>query len=385
MTTNGSRWTRAFGAVAVVAGLMTTATSTPQGGPLAQAPNGVPAALMKKLTRGANITRWFGYVSPTDTSILGGYLVDEDYQNFKKMGLQFVRLCVTPSVIYRKGAPDPVNLKFVDSGIDRLQKAGLAVLWDLHDNGEMKLDEPGHDNAGFIRFWEELARHYKGKSETSIVFELLNEPIFQRNPEVWYTLQQQTVEAIRTIDPKRTILVASTGWDGIDTLIAMKPLEEKNLIYSFHCYDPFIFSHQGATWTGEQQKVMRDIPFPSSPEAVEAMIDKIPDQYKGAVRFYGNQKLSAQYLYDRLSTAMRWGAQNHVPVLLGEFGAFPPVSPPESRARWFDAMHDAIHQLGVPNALWGYDDAFGFGREKSADGKVHIDELTLKHLYKIGQ
>lgn len=348
-----------------------------------QAPNGVPSPLLKKLTRGVNITRWFCYGSPTDATTFKGYLLDEDFQNFKRLGVNYVRLCISPEVIYREGTPDPTNLQYIDGALDRLEKAGLAVLWDLHDNGQMKLDEPGHDNSGFIKFWEALATHYKGKQESSIVFELLNEPIFQKNADVWYKLQSQTVAAIRAIDPKRTILVASTGWDGIDTLLNMKPLDEKNLIYSFHCYDPFVFTHQGATWTGEQQKALKDVPFPSSPEGVSAMIDKIPSQFQGAVRDYGERRFDAKYLYDRLASAVRWGAQNRVPVLLGEFGAYPPVSPPDSRARWFDGISEAIKSLNLPNALWGYDDGFGFGRTVSSDGKVHLDPVTLKHLYKM--
>jgi aryl-phospho-beta-D-glucosidase BglC (GH1 family) len=347
-----------------------------------QAPNGVPAVLMKKLTRGVNVTGWFGYVDPNDTAHFTSHLVDEDFQDFKKIGVDFIRLVIGPKVIYRDGAPDSTNLEFIDKGIDRLQKAGLAVLWDLHDNGEMKLDEPEHDTSGFVRFWQAVAGHYRGVYEKSMVFELLNEPMFLKNPEVWYALQRRTVAAIRAIDPARTILVASTGWDGIDTLVTMTPLEQKNIIYSFHFYDPFIYTHQGATWTGEQQKVMRDIPFPSSPEAVAAMIDKIPEQYKAAVRDYGEQRLGKDYLYGRLAKAKAWGTQNRVPVLLGEFGSYALVAPPDARGRWFDAMHDVIQELGLPNALWGYEDTFGLGRVKSADGKVHLDPVTMAHFYK---
>lgn len=361
----------------------TVALSTAAPFSQSQAPNGVPSALLKKLTRGVNITRWFCYGPPTDTATFKGYLLDEDLQNFKRLGVHYVRLCISPEVIYRDGTADPTNLQYIDAALERLENAGLAVLWDLHDNGQMKLDAPDHDNSGFVKFWEALASHYKGKQKASTVFELLNEPIFQKNPEVWYKLQRQTVAAIRAIDPDRTVLIASTGWDGIDTLLSMQPLEEKNLIYSFHCYDPFVFTHQGATWTGEQQKALKDVPFPSSPEGIAAMIDKIPPQFQGAVKDYGEHRFGAQYLEDRLGSVMRWGSQNHVPVLLGEFGAYPPVSPPDSRARWFDGIAAAIKTLSLPNCLWGYDDGFGFGRTVSGDGKVHLDPVTLKHLYKV--
>ncbi len=367
------------GALAVSAFLLSAAAMT-KAASVDQAPNGVPSRLLNQLDRGVNITRWFCYSDAHDTARFKGYLVDEDFQNFKNLGVHYVRLCISPEVIYKDGSANPENLAYIDAAIDKLEKAGLAVLWDLHDNGQMKLDEPGHDNAPFVKFWAEIAKHYAGKQESATVFELLNEPIFQKNPEVWYKLQKETVAAIRVVDPKRTILVASTGWNGIDTLLAMQPLEEKNLVYSFHCYDPFTFTHQGASWTGEQQKALRDVPFPSSPDAVNAMIDKIPDPYKGAVRDYGEKRYGAQYLFDRLSSCSQWGARNRVPVLLGEFGAFPPVSPVDSRARWFDAMAAAISSLKLPNAVWGYDDALGLGRSVQ-DGKVSLDSNVLTHLY----
>jgi hypothetical protein len=346
-----------------------------------QPPNGVPAELMSKLTRGVNITRWFCYGDPHDTAKFGDYLTEGDFANFRRLGVHYVRLCVAPETIDNNGEPDPTNLPLLDAAIDRLEHAGLAVLLDLHDNGQMKLDAEGHDNSGFVHFWAAMARHYLARQEKMTVFEPLNEPVFMNNPSVWYRLQADTVKAIRDVDPARTILVASTKWNGIDTLVDMQPLPEKNLIYSFHCYDPFLFTHQGATWTGDQQKAMRDIPFPSSPEAVEAMITQIPEQHRGAVRDYGNHHFDAAYLRARLALPIQWGAQHRVPVLLGEFGAYPPVSPPDSRGRWFDGMRAAIADLHLPNCLWGYDDGLGLGREKQADGTIKLDPVTLAHLY----
>ncbi len=374
---------RYIGMLVALATVTMASALTHSQAPRMQAANGVPIALLKKLTRGVNITRWFCYVKGDDTVNFRNYLIKEDLENFKKLGVQYARLCISPEVIYQNGVPNPTNLPLLDDGINRLEKAGLVVLVDLHDNGQMKLDAEDHDNSGFVTFWKAMAKHYKGYGENSTVFELLNEPVFAKNPEVWYNLQRQTVKAIRAIDPDRTILVASTGWNSVDTLLAMKTLDEKNIVYSYHCYDPFVFTHQGASWAGDQQKAMRDVPFPSSPEAVAAMIDKIPAPYKDAVRNYGEQRFGKKYLHDRLNLGKLWGIQHQVPVLLGEFGAYPPVSPVESRATWFEFMRDAIDEIGLPNAIWGYDDALGLGREKTADGKIHLDPVTLKHFFKV--
>jgi endoglucanase len=343
--------------------------------------NGVPKPLLNKLTNGVNITRWLGYVDPNNQEYFRTYMKPADYANFKTLGVKFVRLCLNPDVVYEKGSLRPSNAAAVDRAVDELIKHGLLVIFDLHDNGQLKLDEPGHDNSGFFSFWKEIAGRYKGKHKNNLVFELVNEPIFQKNPEVWYALQKEAVKAIRSIDPKRTILAASTSWNGIDTFVKMEPLPEKNIIYSFHCYDPFFFTHQGASWVGPFPKDMKSVPFPSSPEAVAAILPKNDAQFHDALKGYGNERYDAAYLRKRIKSAADWGRKNHAPVVLGEFGAYPPVAPPESRANWFKAMRAAVDAEKVPFAIWGYDDALGLGRKVNPDGTIWLDPVTLKAFY----
>jgi endoglucanase len=349
---------------------------------MAQNSGGVPASLLSKFKRGLNVTRWFCYLeSPNDTSHFANYLIDDDLATFKRLHVTWIRLCVSPEAIYRDGHPNPQNLPFLDQGIDKLESAGLAVLVDLHDNGQMKLDQPGHDNAGFVSFWEDMARHYAGKQETSTVFELLNEPQFNSDPSVWHALQAKTVAAIRAIDPKRTIMVSGTGWSGIEPLTKLDKLPESNLLYTFHCYDPFFFTHQGATWVGDPPQGLKSMPFPSSPDNIQDALANSTPKDADTIKGYGAQRYDAAYVKGRLEKGAEYGVVNHVPVVLGEFGAYPPVSPPESRSRWFAAMRTAIEELHLPNALWGYDDGLGLGRQVGSDGKLKLDPVTLKWLY----
>lgn len=348
----------------------------------AQSPNGVPSALWSKFKTGVNVTRWFCYVDkPGDMNHYASYLNDQDFAAFKRLHVSFVRLCISPDVIYEGGQPNSKVIPYIDAALERFSKAGIAVIWDLHDNGQLKLDEPGHDNSGFIRFWEGVARHYKGKRENEVVFEILNEPVFYNNPDIWYALQRQTVDAIRNVDPKRSIMVTSTRWGGIDTLVEMPLLPESNLIYTYHCYDPFFFTHQGASWVGDEPKLFKNIPFPSSPEAVQQIIGDIPEKQQAAVKSYGDQRYDAAYVRKRIALAANWGTAHHLPTVLGEFGSYPPVSPIPSRMRWFDAMQEAVTAAHAPNAIWGYDDSLGLGRTME-NGKLHLDPVTLKSFFK---
>jgi aryl-phospho-beta-D-glucosidase BglC (GH1 family) len=344
--------------------------------------NGVPRALISKLTTGVNVTRWFCYMQGgNEADHFEHYLTDADFATFKKLKVRFVRLCISPDVIDRNGTPDPAVLPYIDRAIGRFTKAGMAVLWDLHDNGQLHLDVSKHDNSSFPAFWQAIAEHYKGRYRDSLVFELLNEPQFVLNPYTWYALQEDTVKAVRRVDPSRTIMVTSNAWSGIDNFVRMVPLGERNLIYTYHCYDPFFFTHQGAEWTGEWPARLKSVPFPSSPEAVLPILDENDAKYRMSLIQYGGQHYDAAYLESRLKLAAEFAKKNRVPVVLGEFGAYPKVSPPDSRARWFEAMRSAIDRLKVPNALWGYDDALGLGRRAQPDGTLWLDPVTLKSFF----
>jgi aryl-phospho-beta-D-glucosidase BglC (GH1 family) len=343
---------------------------------------GVPPDLLSTFTTGLNITRWFCYLPGGNLADhYAHYLTPADYDEFKKLHIGFVRLCITPEIVDKDGELDQTGIAAIDQGVDQLIAHGITVIWDLHDNGQMKLDQPAAGTGKFVSFWAAIAAHYKGINEHSVVFELLNEPQFYNNADVWTKLQEQNVQAIRKADPRRTIMVTCTRWSGVDTFLKMDPLPEKNLIYTFHCYDPFFFTHQGASWAGEYPGKFKHIPFPSSPETVTPILPDNDKKYWGALIEYGKAHYDDDYLESRLAGPMDWGKKNGVPVVLGEFGAYPPVSPPVSRAHWFDGMRKAIAKLGVPNALWGYDDALGLGRELKADGTLQLDPNTLTHLY----
>jgi len=361
----------AFAAAAV---LSTSLYSQPTGG--------VPQAVMEKMTVGVNVTRWFCYLAnPKDAKHFDSYFTTGDVAALKGINCKFVRLCVSPDAIYDNGKPNSTTLPYLDKAIDRLNKAGMLVLLDLHDNGQLKLDQPPFNDMGLVTFWEKMADHYKGKWMTSLVFEIVNEPVFQKNPEVWYKLQEQTVKAVRLRDPKRTIVVTGTSWGGIDTLVKMKKVDASNLLYSFHCYDPFFFTHQGAEWVGEWPQKLKSVPFPASATSVNKILAQNDSKYHGSLVDYGKAGYDAPYLKNRIKSCMDWGKANKVPVFLGEFGVYPKVAPSADRSVWFKAMRAACESLGCPHAIWGYDDGLGLGRQIK-DGKVVLDQVALKAMYR---
>lgn len=347
-----------------------------------QANNGVPAALWSHFKTGVNVTRWFCYGAvEAGPSQWENYLGDHDFANLKRLKVTFVRLCVSPDLALKDGKTNAAVLPHLDRAIDRLERAGIATLLDLHDNGQLRLDGEKPRTAEFKAFWQDMARRYRGKKYNTLVFEPVNEPVFREKPEDWLKLEGEVIGEVRAIDPKRTITATSNSWSGVDSFLKLKPRPEKNLIYTFHCYDPFFFTHQGATWAGDEAKAMKGLPFPSSPELVAHLLDGFEPRFRGVAADYGKEKFDAAYLKKRIGDAAEWGRKYGVPVFLGEFGSYPPVAPVESRARWFEAMRAAIDAAKMPHAIWGYDDGLGLGRQVQDSGNIWLDPLTLKHFY----
>ena len=99
-----------------------------------------------------------------------------------------------------------------------------------------------------------------------MTFELLNEPKDAATTVRLNPIFAETIRQIRQTNPHRTLFVGPGRWNSPDELVNLRlPDEDENIIVTVHCYDPFNFTHQGASWAGPDQKVT-DIVFPGTAE-----------------------------------------------------------------------------------------------------------------------
>ena len=81
-----------------------------------------------------------------------------------------------------------------------------------------------------------------------VFYEVLNEPHGIADG-VWGSIQQSVIDAIRTEDAVHYIIVGGANWNSYNNLSALPLYSDTKLIYTFHFYDPFVFTHQGASWS----------------------------------------------------------------------------------------------------------------------------------------
>jgi aryl-phospho-beta-D-glucosidase BglC (GH1 family) len=280
------------------------------------------------------------------------------------------------------------HLAEVDTALDRLLAAGLAVVVDIHSTASIEDDSPIFsvrlENGSeflptFAQFWENFARHLSTRDPDQVFLELLNEPVFEDHPEDWPPILVQLAAAARQGAPEHTLLVGGVWWSNIDGLLQLDPLPDQNVIYYFHFYEPFPFTHQGADWAGPEVLTLHDVPYPSSSQAVQNALS-LTGSYRDrqTITEYGDETWNYDKIHERIQQAADWAQKYNTRLLCDEFGAYGETIPSAQRAIWVKDVRLALESFGVGWAMWEYDGDFALvSREQTKTGVVITPDKNL--------
>lgn len=233
----------------------------------------------------------------------------------------------------------------------------LAVMINIHH-----FDELDHDPAGnmekFMAIWRQIAAHYRN-FPNQLAFELDNEPHENAATAVMNPIYARAIAEIRQTNPRRTIFVEPGNWGNVDELKNLVLPPDDNLIVSVHCYDPFQFTHQGASWAGPDRKVT-NIRFPGPP-ATPLVPDpalKLNPSVRDWIHNYntlpaGKNPSSPIAFEGKIKLAREWSDYYGRPVHMGEFGCYTKADP-ASRARFYSAFRHALDREKLGWAIWDW-------------------------------
>jgi endoglucanase len=124
------------------------------------------------------------------------------------------------------------------------------------------------------------------------------------------------------------VVFGSANYNNIDYLKFLKiPKEDRNIIVTFHYYEPYQFTHQGVSWEKDSN-------------------DWLGKKWTGS-------DAEKQAVVKEFDIAADWAKQNNRPVNLGEFGVHKNADM-DSRVRWTKFVTDTAVERGFSIHYWEF-------------------------------
>ncbi|MEI6172639.1 MAG: cellulase family glycosylhydrolase [Bacteroidota bacterium] len=307
--------------------------------------------------RGVNLTGWFQ--ADNARKIQFRKFCKKDFADIKSLGCDVIRLPVNLHGM-TSGAPDytidSLLISMLDSAVAWAEEFQIHLILDNHSFDPAVSTSP---DVGQIltKVWPQLADHYKNRSDY-LSYEVLNEPHGITN-QLWGSIQQETIDAIRSKDARHTIIVGPSGYNSYNDLAQMPLYTDANLIYTFHFYDPFLFTHQGAGWSNPSMEPLAGVPFPYDP----ATMPECPPDLQGTwiESALNNYFLdgTVEKVKSLIDVAVNFRNTRNVPVYCGEFGVYIPNSDTAGRVNWYQSVRTYLEEKGIPWTTWDYKGGFG--------------------------
>lgn len=326
----------------------------------------LPAKAGGPFTKGVNLTGWFQAGSVRDIQF--AKFTEKDLREIKSLGCDVIRLPINLHVM-TGGAPeyiiDPLFFRFLDEVVATCEALDLALILDNHTfdpavNTKASIEEV------LLKVWEQMAEHYADRGDF-LYYEILNEP-HGLDPGTWGKIQLNVLKKIRQVDRKHTVIVGGANWNDIDSLYLLPDFADERIIYTFHFYDPFIFTHQGAHWTDPSLKPLQGVPYPYDKKKMPRLPKElrntwVDENFQYSFPMNGNNEAIEKLL----AKVVKFRNQTGKPVFCGEFGVYNQNSQNEDRVYWYESVRKIFEKYSIPWTSWDYRDKFGLFEKDSSE------------------
>lgn len=338
-----------------------------------------------EIKRGVNIA-YFLSQSTHRGNTRARYFTAKDIQTIKEYGFDHIRLPIDEEQMFKTdGSLDATAFDLLKWTIDCCIQNDLKVIIDMHilrshhfTSGSNSLFTDKAAQEYFYDLWRKISAELHDFPNDMLAYELLNEPQ-TRNKDEWNNLVKNCYLAIRELEPERVIVIGtapSQDYSGAKYLDI--PKNDRNIILSFHYYNPFLLTHYKASWTS-QKDFNGAVHYPGvtiTQEEFDAAhcIAEAKNAVQGYIGVSYDRSVFRKHFNEVLAVASKYGIQ----VYCGEYGCLP--SPPtEDRLAWHSDMETVFDELGIARAIWCYkDNKNGFGIIK--DGQPDEEMLKAIHM-----
>ena len=311
--------------------------------------------------KGVNLGGWFSQCDHTEERY-DTFIRDDDFAVIRSWGADHVRLPIDYELLEDKDAqPLEGGYARLQHVVDVCRENGLHLIFDLHKTAGFSFDA-NEGEAGFFdsekyqeRFdclWEHIADRF-GQNSELLAFELLNEITEQSYCAAWNRIAAECIRRIRGKAPDVPILVGGYWHNSARSVKDIAVPLDDHIVYNFHCYEPLIFTHQGANWIPGMDPAFRIPVTAGFGEMSEAAKANGAESFAGYDAYAPETTLSADYFRAFMEEAVRTAEERGVPLYCGEYGVIDRAAP-EQALVWFGMIHEAFESYGIGRAAWSY-------------------------------
>jgi endoglucanase len=282
----------------------------------------------------------------------GVTLEEEYFQLISNKGFDFIRVPIKWSAHAEVDSPYTIDTDFferIDWVINQSTSRDLLVIINMHHYDEI-FSEPADHRERFIGIWKQIAERYMNYPD-ELYFELLNEPHDNLRVNRWNEYLNEAIDIIRESNPERIIIVGPPNWNSYEHIHRLNlPEDDTNIIVTFHYYEPFTFTHQGADW-------------------ISGSNAWLGTEWTGT----DNEK---QAIRDAFDQVYEWASENDRQLLLGEFGAYQ-EGDMASRVRWTEFIAREAESRDIAWAYWEFCAGFGIYDPDTKEWKDSLAEALI--------
>lgn len=335
-----------------------------------------------RIHRGLNASHWLSQ-SDKRGEERAQYMQEKDFAKIAELGFDHVRLPIDEEQMWdEQGNQQAEAFELLHDAIGWCLDNNLRVIVDLHvlrshhfnRPDSRRLWEDKSAQEGFIRFWRQLSDELKQYPIDKVAYEPLNEAVSD-NPDDWNNLINWVISEIRTLEPERTIIMGSNKWQTVGTFKELKvPEGDKNIILSFHYYEPFLLTHYQAPWTNiKDLTVAIFYPGQMVDTTLYASIDEEELRLVKARNSYNDRSTLEKDIHQAVEIAQKFGLK----LYCGEFGCFP-TTDMSMRQAWYEDMIAIFDKHNIAWAHWNYKNDFPVVDSETLEPIKELTSILVK-------
>jgi endoglucanase len=204
----------------------------------------------------------FGNEVWTDKEIPNTHHGEVDYGRVKAMGMNAIRFYINYKTFESDNNPyvyKQSGWDWIDQNIAWAKKNGIYLILNMHvpqggfqsQGTSPELWTVAKNQDRLSALWKAIADKYKNEPQI-VGFGLVNEPVPTSSKTQWDELAQKITNSIRSVDKNHILFIEKPiyvkGQNTEDANYNFPKITDNNVVYEFHTYEPYYFTHQLLDW-----------------------------------------------------------------------------------------------------------------------------------------